>query len=163
MHPSLFSLSLLLPIPALTSFPLCVSFLLPFPSHCCSFPLSSPFLNLPVLLFILLFPLLLCLSLISHSLFPVSLSLSLQVLRIMVVFLRLVVLTSARAQMAWCDAATEGCTLCPRAFPRTPQSCESHVNTHTYTHTNSNTRMYTYLLHYSCTRFCSNIETHESQ
>lgn len=47
----------------------------------------------------------------------------------MAVFLRLAVLTSARAQTAWCDAATEGCTLCPRAFPRTPRSCESLVHT----------------------------------
>lgn len=72
----------------------------------------------------------LCLSLISHSpSLSLSPSLSFQVLRIMAVFLRLAVLTSARAQTAWCDAATEGCTLCPRAFPRTPRSCESLVHT----------------------------------
>lgn len=45
----------------------------------------------------------------------------------MVVFLHLVALTPARAQTAWCDAATEGCILCPRAFPRTPQSCEERM------------------------------------
>lgn len=60
-----------------------------------------------------------------HANILLSLLPSLQVLRIMVAFLRLVVLTSARAQTAWCDAATEGCTLCPRAFPRTPLSCET--------------------------------------
>ncbi|MEQ2159100.1 hypothetical protein GOODEAATRI_019066, partial [Goodea atripinnis] len=47
------------------------------------------------------------------------------VLRIMAVFLHLDVPTSARAQTEWCDAATEGCTLSPRAFPRTPRSWNS--------------------------------------
>lgn len=80
---------------------------------------------------ILLSPLILslCLSVKPHSLshFPLS-----QVRRIMVVSLRLVALTSARAQTAWCDAATEDCALCPRAFPRTLQSCEDtrHTQTH---------------------------------
>lgn len=43
----------------------------------------------------------------------------------MVAFPHLVALTSARAQMVWCDAAAEGCALYPKAFPRTPPSCES--------------------------------------
>lgn len=67
----------------------------------------------------------------------------------MAVFLRLAVLTSARAQTAWCDAATEGCTLCPRAFPRTPRSCESLVHTHTH---GLNTKTCTFA-------FCSNTQT----
>lgn len=92
----------------------------------------------------------LCLSLISHSpSLSLSPSLSFQVLRIMAVFLRLAVLTSARAQTAWCDAATEGCTLCPRAFPRTPRSCESLVHTHTH---GLNTKTCTFA-------FCSNTQT----
>ena len=85
------------------------------------------FLNLSILLCV---PLLLFSLSLPNIPLSLSLPLSFQVLRIMAVFLRLAVLTSARAQTAWCDAATEGCTLCPRAFPRTPRSCESHTHTH---------------------------------
>lgn len=73
----------------------------------------------------------LLLSLSCPFFFPSLMSLSfsvfffLQVLRIMVVSLHQAALTSARAQTVWCVAATGGCTLCPRAFPRTPVSCES--------------------------------------
>lgn len=48
-----------------------------------------------------------------------------QVPRITAAFLHLAALMFAHAQTAWCDAATEGCTRCPRAFPRTPRNCES--------------------------------------
>lgn len=82
---------------------------------------------------------------LSLSFSPLTLSFPLfQVWRITVVFLRLGARTSARAQTAWCVAATERCTLCPRAFPRTPQSCEEHTHTHThvYTHTQASKHKY---------------------